>query len=254
MVAEKPGPDLYNGRSAPQVRIVGGAFLIALLLFGCASPPAAVTEEPPAPILQPVQNRIGGSAMVLVLQDEMIERRVRDQQQAVESARALRDVRLYQLYDDPGLRQKLHKILYLHGRRGTGLEDPAALFQTWQDARFEIGTDPLQIDLPTFVAQASKQSRDLAAALERTNVFDEVKVVEAYAPGFQRVAFGESQFDYMIWQVPDYATRSIRWHMISRKALDKREVFSNPLTAGPNEIYLQTWLDTLGEKAQALQP
>ena len=255
MVAEKRGFVIFGSGSRLAARLAPCACLLALLQVGCAAPPpAAETAEPAAPVLQPAQNRIGGSAMVLVLRDEMIEKRVRDQQQAVESARTLRDVKLYQLYDDPGLRQKLQKILYLHGRPGMGLDDPAALYQTWQDARFEIGTDPLQVDLPTFVAQASKQSRELVAALESTKVFDEVKVVEADAPGFQRVAFGESQHDYMIWQVPDYATRSIRWHMISKTALDKREVFSNPLTAGPNEIYLQTWLDTLGEKAQALQP
>lgn len=192
--------------------------------------------------------------MVLVLRDDMLAQRVRDQQQAVLAAPALRDVRLSQIYDDPSLRQKLRKILYLHGTPIAVLDDPASLYETWQEVRFEIGSDPLRADLPAFIARASRQSRDLASALEGYGVFDEVKVVEAYAPGFQRVAFGDSRFDYMIWQVPDYATRSIRWHVISRNALDKREVFSNPLTAGPNAINLQDWLDTLGEKAQALQP
>ena len=129
---------------------------------------------------------------------------------------------------DPALQQRLRKVLYLNGWPGSGLDDPAALFQAWQDARFKIGTDPLQTDLTSFIAQATQQSRDMAAALERTGLFDQVEVVEAYAPGFKRVAFGESRSDYMIWQVPDYGTRSIRWHVISRSALDKRSLQRPP--------------------------
>ena len=233
-----------------------GLSLALLLVTACAAPeaPPPATGEPSVPVLQAVQNRIGGKAMILVLREEMIEKRVREQQAAVKTARELRDVRLYQLYDDPALQQRLRKVLYLNGWPGSGLEDPAALFQAWQDARFKIGTNPLQTDLPAFVAQASQQSREMAAALEQTGLFDQVEVVEAYAPGFKRVAFGESRSDYMIWQVPDYGTRSIRWHVINRSALDKREVFSNPLTTGGNQVALQDWLDTLGEKAQALQP
>ena len=232
--------------------LVALATAAALALGACSGGQEAV---PPQARLSDADAADGGTrAMVLVLREDMLAQRAGAQQQAVEEAQTLGDLRLYQLYDDPLLRRKLQRILYLHGTPAAVLDDPVLLHDTWQKERFEIGANPLQVELPVFVDQVSRQSRALASALARGGLFDEVKVVETYAPGFQRVAFGDSRFDFLIWPEPDYRTRSIRWHVIGRGALDKREVFNNPLTEGPNPVNLENWLDALGEKAQALQP
>lgn len=236
-------------------RITGSwAVLLGLVLLGPVLPAgcAAPQDAPPPQVAALSLPPLGGRLLLIMPNRNVVLRSIHEQQRTIDAAQNLKDLRLYELYDDPALRQTLHRILQLYGAQEVDPTAPAALFEAWQETAPKVRPAPA-IDPTAFAESIVQRNADLVAALEASQLFDEVKVVESYSPGFERVAFGESGDDYMLWQVPDYASQSLRWHMINKAKPGKREVFSQPL-APVAEGAAAVWLGDLSDKASALAP
>lgn len=236
-------------------RITGSwAVLLSLALLGPVLPAGCATpqEAPPPQVAVLSLPPLGGRLLLIMPNRNVVLRSIHEQQRTIDAAQNLKDLRLYELYDDPALRQTLHRILQLYGAQEVDPTAPAALFEAWQETAPKVRPTPA-VDPTAFAESIVQRNADLVAALEASQLFDEVKVVESYSPGFERVAFGESGDDYMLWQVPDYASQSLRWHMINKSRPGKREVFSQPL-APVAEGAAAVWLGDLSDKASALAP
>lgn len=234
----------------PRAILLGAALLAPALLAGCA---AEQDAAPPPQLANLSVQPVGGRLLLFMPNRDVVLGSIREQQQALDAAQNLKDVRLYELYDDPALRQTLHRILKLQGAGEIDPKAPAALFEAWQEAAPKIKPAPA-VDPAAFADRVVQRNGDLVAALEASRLFDEVKVVESYSPGFERVAFGESGHDYMLWQEPDYAGQALRWHMINKSRPGKREIFVQSLEPATEATSASLWLGDLSEKAAALAP
>ena len=229
--------------------LLATALLAPAVLPGCAAPQEAAPPQTANLSVQPV----GGRLLLFVPNRDVVLGAIREQQQILNAAQNLKDVRLYELYDDPALRQTLHRILKLQGAGEIDPKAPAALFEAWQEAAPKIKPAPA-IDPAAFADRVVQRNADLVSALDTSRLFDEVEVIESFSPGFQRVAFGESGHDYMLWQEPDYASQALRWHMINKSRPGKREVFLQSLEPAAEASGAALWLGDLSEKASALAP
>ena len=114
-------------------KCVLGLSLTLLVVTGCAAPetPPPAAEEPSAPVLQPALNRIGGKAMVLVLDRSALEKALIGEADPKGLLDALRADRSEGRREPPPASDTRREVIRGSAPRGSVREDRVSRREAW---------------------------------------------------------------------------------------------------------------------------